>query len=142
MKEALAMLPAKSVRTYKGLGAHTDNNIIAGAPEVFHVQSLVSLSPAPKGWHRVAVLGAWMPSSDYIYRNTLLSIASKMSQCEHGCVGKRALGETKARHCLGRAGHAIRQGAATSRTRSSEPGFGQIAGTWICPRSLAAKRQQ
>ena len=62
------------------------------------------LSPCPlprKGWHRVAVLGAWMPNSDYIYRNTLLSIASKMSQCEHGCVGKGPLERPKPGTVLG-----------------------------------------
>ena len=105
------------------------------------------LSPCPlprKGWHRVAVLGAWMPNSDYIYRNTLLSIASKMSQCEHGCVGKRALGETKARHCLGRAGHAIRQGAAQVERGAPNLDLGKLRrlGSAPCPWSQTGSGEE
>ena len=56
----------------KGLAAHTDNNIIPGAKEVWHLQGQVVFAPAQRGFQQGALIAA----------------ATASSTCEWGCLGE------------------------------------------------------
>ena len=88
--EGLAMAKMGD-KTYKGLPLHTDNNVISRAPEVWYLQGSVTLSPAPEGFARVAVLGARVPHTEEQHRRLLIAVATRRSACETGCIGKGPL---------------------------------------------------
>jgi len=90
MEESLAAVPMRC-STYVGLPSHTDNNMVEGCAEIFHLQGSVTLSPPPQGWGRVAALMAMQFQTHFQYRQSLLGLSTRSGRCEWGCVGKGPL---------------------------------------------------
>ena len=87
MFEGLACTGAKC-KTYMGLEAHTDDNLMSDTSLVFHLQGSITVAEPVKGWDRVAVLAAFQPRTASMHQRMLRALVGRISQCEWGCLGK------------------------------------------------------
>jgi len=101
VEEGLPALPAGVQHIYKGLPEHTDNNVVKGAPEVYHLQGSVSLFPVPSGFLRLTALCGFQAPTDYQQRQQLLALATRTSRAEDGRLGKGPLERPKPGAVLG-----------------------------------------
>ena len=81
---------AVSARRYTGLEAHIDNNLVAHAPEITGIQSMLLINPPPRGLVRSGYLSSLIAVTEQVHRDFRLTVATMSSQSECGGVAKGA----------------------------------------------------
>ena len=97
--EPIAM--TKDTDHFVGLNGHKDNKLVADAPEIFANQSIILLSPPPKGFCRVGAFSSRVAVTSWMYRNRLESALARFSETETGMVGRAPTGRRTPGNVIG-----------------------------------------
>ena len=97
--EPIAM--TKDTDHFVGLNGHKDNKLVADAPEIFANQSIILLSPPPKGFCRVGAFSSRVAVTSWMYRNRLESALARFSETETGMVGRGPTGRRTPGNVIG-----------------------------------------
>ena len=84
--EPIAM--TKDTDHFVGLEGHKDNKLVEDAPELFANQSIILLSPPPKGFLRLGAFSSRVAVTPWMYRNRLESAVVRYSETETGIVSR------------------------------------------------------
>ena len=84
------------------------------------------------------MLGAWIPFTEYNYRNSRVCLATKASQCEYGCIGKGPLDRPKPGSVLG--GNVLKVGASLDMSTKELRNWVRVNCPWYLVRELPKVR--